>query len=1007
MKFTIAAISLACAFAAQDTTPPVISLNLDGYDKITHKAAYGNSDTVAVCKSSTNCDDTAHHNVEASNFARKCEVKTVSGDASPTAAQLTAAATNCPSPDATAYDHHDTTLTDSIVCGATQYVTSDAGKAPYKSATASACTADHKLASSAYGRRGEFVLTYDVKDASLNEAEQLIFAMVMVDTVAPTIVMDISLIQGNSKVEACLDSRNPLKATTRCKATGFSGVSASDNYDKNALSTFTYTKCTAIRDNACTSGDALAVADATIQVNIKGTGLQYVQFIAKDYADIFGTNNINNVKSELATIDVVDTTAPRLALHKYGARTATESCGTAAILDVTSLDACVEYTMTNNVPGLVDDKCAGCITTGTATLCYKAGSVSCTPATVGDVAEVIECASTIPADSKVFDSTGKAKTAGAVCVDDADSAVETGMTNAIDTLAAAVSGDDLNTGKGHDETFTYEYSCKDSQNIEATKLTRTITIKDTVAPSLAITSQSMRTLEQMTAAKAKNYAIHTGDAKACANEDSTKGKVNDVFKGAHKDATGADCQDTDSYDATVSKLTKSNADDGLADLTTVYHSAGYTQDYKLIQALTKKETGYFCDDDCAGTLNDAPTADGLKGTTVSWFKCTEANCCDAIKGTDATKYTSVTEFNTLKKGNYAIQYTCSDGVLTTTKCRNIINEDHAKPIIRILGGNDLSFEASSTTNYVDSGATCKDEIDGNISEDVEVSGDVVNLARTGVYKIYYDCKDSAENKADTATRTVTVADNTCPMCAFKKDGATDSREITLEASFPYTDPSATDVECTDELAESLTPVAKTWEEVAGIDSAVADSTFVTDSTGTYFTRYTATDATGNTNTITGATEGGFQLGEALNGNTCKFQTLSTGDDGLTNTVALAVTNDMFTRTITVEDTLKPVIKLAYDDKIIKSGTADAFGHRQQAQGKAIQTGSLPQSDEQQSKAHGPSTHLWNAPALMAEESQESVNGWVLGAIASAVSGLALLGYSLRKQAQPVATSVPV
>jgi len=829
----------------------------------------------------------------------------------------------------------------------------------------------------------------------------------MVDTVAPAINMDISLINGNTQVEACLDARNPLKATTRCKATGFQSVTASDNYDKNALSAFTYTKCSSVTDNACTSGDALDVDGATIQVDIKTVGTQYVQFIAKDFADIFGTNNINNVKSELATIQVVDTTAPRLALHQYGDRTAANACGTAAIQDVTSIDACVEYTMTNNVPGLVDDSCAGCITTGTATLCYKAGSVSCTPATVGNVAEVIECASSIPADSKVFDATGKAKTAGAVCVDDADSAVDTGMTNAIDAISASVTGGDLDTGKGHDETFTYEYSCQDSQGLAATKLTRTITIKDTVAPSLAITSQSMRSLEQMTAAKAKNYAVHDGDDKACANEDSTKGPVQDSFKGAHKDATGADCQDNDSYDASVSKLKSSNADDGLADLTTVYHSAGYTQDYKLIQALTKKETGYFCDDDCAGTLNDAPASDGAKGTTVSWFKCTEADCCAAINGNDSTKYSSVAEFNTLQKGNYAIQYSCSDGVLTTKKCRNIINEDHAKPIIRILGGNDLSFEASSTTNYVDSGATCKDEIDGNISEDVEVSGDVVNLARTGVYKIYYDCKDSAQNKADTATRTVTVADNTCPMCAFKKDGDTDSRQITLEASFPYTDPFATDVECKDELAESLTPVAQTWEETAGIDTAKTDSTWVTQSTGTYFTRYTATDATGNTNTITGASEGGFQLGQAANGNTCKFQELSTGDDGLTKTVALSVSNDDFTRTIQVEDTLKPVIKLAYDDKIIKSGEADKFGHRQQAQGKAIQQGEIGQSDAQQNKEHGPSTHLWNAPSLMAEESQESVNGWVLGAIASAVSGLALLGYSLRKQAQPVATSVPV
>merc|ERR1711901_9854 len=53
----------------------------------------------------------------------------------------------------------------------------------------------------------------------------------------------------------------------------------------------------------------------------------------------------------------------------------------------------------------------------------------------------------------------------------------------------------------------------------------------------------------------------------------------------------------------------------------------------------------------------------------------------------------------------------------------------------------------------------------------------------------------------------------------------------------------------------------------------------------------------------------------------------------------------------------------------------------------------------------PDTHT--LPTLMAEETTSSVNGWVLGAIASAVAGLALLGYSLRKQAQPVATSVPV
>merc|ERR1711881_167399 len=80
------------------------------------------------------------------------------------------------------------------------------------------------------------------------------------------------------------------------------------------------------------------------------------------------------------------------------------------------------------------------------------------------------------------------------------------------------------------------------------------------------------------------------------------------------------------------------------------------------------------------------------------------------------------------------------------------------------------------------------------------------------------------------------------------------------------------------------------------------------------------------------------------------------------------------RTVTIVDTLRPVIELKYNSQVIHQ-SAKEF--------------SLP------------------ADSFMAEEaSTSSVNGWVVGAVASAVSGLALLGYSLRKSA-PVATSVPV
>merc|ERR1712127_1168881 len=126
-------------------------------------------------------------------------------------------------------------------------------------------------------------------------------------------------------------------------------------------------------------------------------------------------------------------------------------------------------------------------------------------------------------------------------------------------------------------------------------------------------------------------------------------------------------------------------------------------------------------------------------------------------------------------------FTCSDGNGNDaiSKCRTIINEDHTKPIIDILGDDIEYLEATYTENYVDDGATCSDQVDGVISQDVEVSGDVVNLGKRGTYKINYNCKDAASNTAVQLTRTVYVADRTCPTCVI-----TGKTSLVREASFP-------------------------------------------------------------------------------------------------------------------------------------------------------------------------------------------------------------------------------
>merc|ERR1712238_141986 len=118
-----------------------------------------------------------------------------------------------------------------------------------------------------------------------------------------------------------------------------------------------------------------------------------------------------------------------------------------------------------------------------------------------------------------------------------------------------------------------------------------------------------------------------------------------------------------------------------------------------------------------------------------------------------------------------LKYVCKDEAnLKATACRTFINIDKTKPVITVLAAANKSdgiwyVEASRDNNYVDAGATCSDMVDGNISQDVEVSGDVVNMAAVGTYKINYNCEYSAGQTAFPATRTVIVEDKTCLTCS--------------------------------------------------------------------------------------------------------------------------------------------------------------------------------------------------------------------------------------------------
>jgi len=105
---------------------------------------------------------------------------------------------------------------------------------------------------------------------------------------------------------------------------------------------------------------------------------------------------------------------------------------------------------------------------------------------------------------------------------------------------------------------------------------------------------------------------------------------------------------------------------------------------------------------------------------------------------------------------------CSEGEEEISPCTSTTNRlcqiDNTAPVITIIGDTELWYPQCENTEYIDMGATCLDDVDGNIYSNVEVSGDVVNMRVNDEYIIHYNCKDSSNNAAIQVSRTVHVVD---------------------------------------------------------------------------------------------------------------------------------------------------------------------------------------------------------------------------------------------------------
>ena len=150
--------------------------------------------------------------------------------------------------------------------------------------------------------------------------------------------------------------------------------------------------------------------------------------------------------------------------------------------------------------------------------------------------------------------------------------------------------------------------------------------------------------------------------------------------------------------------------------------------------------------------------------------------------------------------------------------------DKTPPKITLLGKNPMSLNVGD--KYVEAGAKAVDDIDGDVSNKIKISGSV-DTSKYGDYSIIYQVEDSAGNMAK-ATRTVHVllnVDTIAPVIILKGENP-----ITLYKGDTYLEPGATAFDNRDGNLTSAITI-----------SGIVDSNTI----GSYTLLYSVSDSEGN------------------------------------------------------------------------------------------------------------------------------------------------------------------
>ncbi len=201
-----------------------------------------------------------------------------------------------------------------------------------------------------------------------------------------------------------------------------------------------------------------------------------------------------------------------------------------------------------------------------------------------------------------------------------------------------------------------------------------------------------------------------------------------------------------------------------------------------------------------------------------------ASAMDNYDGDLTSQLDTVGDVNIMVGGTYTITYTVTDqhGNVGIAERKINVAFDTSPPIITLLGSNPMNVDLGGT--FIDPGATAYDSTDGDITNNIVVTG-TVNTSIADTYILTYSVSDTAGNSAEKTRNVIVSEDNTPPVITLNG-----SNPMNLSLGQNYNEPGAT---AYDDIDGDLT------------DSIEISGNVNTSSAGTYIITYTVSDKSGN------------------------------------------------------------------------------------------------------------------------------------------------------------------